>query len=38
MDVSDEIYESSITYDGDNRDVDCKIKEKNEGKICDVRQ
>jgi hypothetical protein len=33
---SDEIYEKSIKYDGSGVDVDCKITEKNEGKLCNI--
>jgi hypothetical protein len=37
LDASREIYEKTIVYDGDNTDVsNCKIKDTNENKQCDV--
>lgn len=36
LQASKEIYEKTITYDGDNVDVDCKIKEANANKPCKV--
>lgn len=33
---SNDIYESIVTYDGDDADVDCSISTANQGKTCKV--
>ena len=37
MKQSDNIFESTIIYDGSNHEIDCSIKTQNEGKICNVK-
>ena len=34
---SNDIYESTVVYDGDDADVDCSINTANQGKQCKVK-
>lgn len=36
LEQSNAIYEKSLKYDGSDYDIDCRIDEQNEGKLCQV--